>query len=152
MRQLRAEEAGLAAPGARLAACPPALASASRAPRRRARAAAGGGDAAMAEAGGAGAEPDGELITPEVPAELLTTLTEMGFSVARATRALYATGTDTAEVAVNWIMEHQEDADIDEPLLVPKNKIVRASACALHARAQREGADARRCARRRSRS
>jgi uncharacterized UBP type Zn finger protein len=81
----------------------------------------------MADAGAAGgaSEPDGELITPEVSAALLATLTEMGFNDNRATRALYATGTDTAEVAVNWIMEHEGDADIDTPLLVPKNKIVR---------------------------
>ena len=81
----------------------------------------------MAEAGASG-EPDGELITPEVNAELVATLVEMGFSVNRATRALYHTGTDTAEVAINWATEHAEDADADEPLLVPKNKIVRTHA------------------------
>lgn len=78
----------------------------------------------MAEAGASG-EPDGELVTPEVSAELVATLVEMGFSHNRATRALYHTGTDTAEVAVNWATEHAEDADADEPLLIPKNKIVR---------------------------
>jgi ubiquitin carboxyl-terminal hydrolase 5/13 len=94
----------------------------------------------MADAGASGdaaAVPDGELITPEVPAALLTALLEIGFSVERATRALYHTGTDTAEVAVNWIMEHEGDADIDAPLLVPKNKIVRfalAFAVTLHMR------------------
>ena len=90
----------------------------------------------MAEAGGA-EEPDGELVTPEVSAELVATLVEMGFTVNRATRALYHTGTDTAEVAVNWATEHAEDADADEPLLVPKNKIVRPSPAPGCARARR---------------
>jgi hypothetical protein len=86
----------------------------------------------MAEAGASG-EPDGELVTPEVSAELVATLVEMGFSHNRATRALYHTGTDTAEVAVNWATEHAEDADADEPLLIPKNKIVRPLASAADA-------------------
>jgi uncharacterized UBP type Zn finger protein len=78
----------------------------------------------MADADASG-EPDGELITPEVSAELLATLVEMGFSENRSRRALYHTGTDSVEVAVNWATEHAEDADADAPLLVPKNKIVR---------------------------
>jgi uncharacterized UBP type Zn finger protein len=88
----------------------------------------------MADADASGAAgvdasaPDGELISPEVPAELLASLQEMGFPEARCRRALYHTGTDTAEVAVNWMVEHAEDADVDTPLLVPKNKIVRAHA------------------------
>lgn len=89
----------------------------------------------MAEAGAE--EPDGELITPEVSAELVATLVEMGFSANRATRALYITGTDTAEVAVNWATEHADDADADEPLLVPKNK-VKAKLSKEEARAQAE--------------
>ena len=81
----------------------------------------------MADADAA-SEPDGELITPEVSAELVAALVDMGFSANRAARALYHTGTDSVEVAVNWATEHAEDADADEPLLVPKNKIVRARA------------------------
>jgi hypothetical protein len=127
MRQLRAEEAGLSAPPG-TPGFPHLSAVATRAPADTHPChTAAGGDAAMADAGaeGGASEPDGELITPEVPAAVLATLVEMGFGENRATRALYATGTDTTEVAVNWIMEHEGDADIDTPLLVPKNKIVR---------------------------
>lgn len=35
-------------------------------------------------------------------------------------RALHATGTSSLEQAVNWLVEHGEDADIDTPLLIPK--------------------------------
>ena len=40
--------------------------------------------------------------------------------VARSTRALHFTGTDNVEQAITWIVEHEADADLDEPLLVPK--------------------------------
>ena len=51
-------------------------------------------------------------------AALLSELMAMGFAVNRATRALHTTGTSSLEQAINWIMEHDTDADIDEPLLV----------------------------------
>jgi uncharacterized UBP type Zn finger protein len=44
----------------------------------------------------------------------------MGFGEARAARALHASGNSTVEGAVNWLTEHEGDADLDEPLLVPK--------------------------------
>ena len=53
-------------------------------------------------------------------AELVVQLQGMGFSYNRAVRALHATGTDNMEQAVNWIVEHTEDADVDMPLLLPK--------------------------------
>ena len=46
----------------------------------------------------------------------------MGFSRNKAVRALYNTGCDTIENAINWIMDHQDDMDVDEPLLVAKSK------------------------------
>lgn len=101
MQQLRAEEAQLA--------------SAVDAPA---------GDTPMGEA--EVVEPDSaELVAPEVSAELVASLCEMGFSAERATRALYATGSDSVEVLVNWLGEHAEDADLDTPLLVPANKVKR---------------------------
>ena len=39
----------------------------------------------------------------------------MGFPRARAYRALALSGTTTVEGAVNWLVEHSDDADIDEP-------------------------------------
>ena len=51
-------------------------------------------------------------------AALLSELTAMGFNENRATRALHTTGTSSMEQAINWIMEHENDEDIDTPLLV----------------------------------
>ncbi|GAA5894063.1 hypothetical protein JCM8208_002337 [Rhodotorula glutinis] len=49
-------------------------------------------------------------------ADAMTQLTGMGFPEIRAKRALLATGHNGAEVAMNWLFEHMEDADIDDPL------------------------------------
>lgn len=38
----------------------------------------------------------------------------------RATRALHCSGNGSLENALTWIEQHGEDADIDEPMLVPK--------------------------------
>lgn len=40
----------------------------------------------------------------------------MGFPEPRSIKALYNTGNNNAEAAMNWLFEHMEDADIDEPL------------------------------------
>ena len=53
-------------------------------------------------------------------AELVGQLQGMGFSRNKAVRAAHATGTESVEQAVNWIVEHAEDADVDTPLLLPK--------------------------------
>lgn len=53
-------------------------------------------------------------------AELVEQLEGMGFSRNKAVRALHATGTDSVEQAVNWIVEHGEDAGADTPLRLPK--------------------------------
>ncbi len=59
-------------------------------------------------------------VEPEVSAERLAELEAMGFSRNRGVRALHGTGTDSVEQAVNWLVDHGEDADVDTPLLVPK--------------------------------
>lgn len=66
-----------------------------------------------------------EMVAPEVDEATLTELEGMGFGRNRATRALHATGTTSVEQAVNWIVEHEADADLDEPLLVPKKDLKR---------------------------
>lgn len=38
----------------------------------------------------------------------------------RATRALHYSGTASLEQALTWIEEHENDADLEEPLLVAK--------------------------------
>ncbi|OEL22113.1 hypothetical protein BAE44_0016867 [Dichanthelium oligosanthes] len=62
-----------------------------------------------------------EMVVPEVNKEMLADLEAMGFATAGATRALHFSGNSTIEGAINWLSEHQEDADIDEMPLVPAN-------------------------------
>ena len=46
-------------------------------------------------------------------------LTElMGFGRHKAIRALHFSGADSSERAIDWIERHEEDADINEPLLI----------------------------------
>lgn len=54
----------------------------------------------------------------QVKPELLQQLRDMGFQDVRAQKALLFTGNKDAEDALTWLMEHQDDADIDEPLEV----------------------------------
>ncbi|KZF20118.1 ubiquitin carboxyl-terminal hydrolase 14 [Xylona heveae TC161] len=46
----------------------------------------------------------------------LSQLEAMGFPRVRCEKALHATGNTDAEVAMNWLFEHMEDPDIDQPL------------------------------------
>jgi len=43
-------------------------------------------------------------------------LKAMGFSENRCKRALLNTGHNGADIAMNWMFEHMEDPDIDDPL------------------------------------
>ena len=61
-----------------------------------------------------------ELVEPEVDAATVSELVAMGFGRNRAVRAAHFTGTTSVEQAVNWIVEHETDADVDAPLLLPK--------------------------------
>lgn len=66
-------------------------------------------------------QPPQEPVRPEVNAERLAELTSMGFGENRSVRALHFTDNGSVEAAVAWIEQHEEDADVDEPLLiVPK--------------------------------
>lgn len=60
-----------------------------------------------------------EMIVPEVDSKLLEELEAMGFPKERATRALHYSGNVNMEAAANWIIEHENDADIDQMPLVP---------------------------------
>lgn len=62
------------------------------------------------------AEPSGPL---QITKELVDQLLEMGFSELRAHKALAQTKNAGIEPAINWLGEHMEDADIDEPLETP---------------------------------
>lgn len=53
---------------------------------------------------------------PPPPPGFVCQLTEMGFAEVRAKKALMFGNGNDLENAVNWIMEHQEDAGIDDPI------------------------------------
>lgn len=76
------------------------------------------GDAKMEDATENAAE-EMEMVDPTagLDPEAIKTLTEsMGFTVIRAQKGLLYGNAKTVEAAVEWLMEHQEDADIDEPI------------------------------------
>ncbi|KAM1049761.1 hypothetical protein TB2_031117 [Malus domestica] len=78
------------------------------------------------EAVGASSHAAEEMVVPEVDQKLLEELEGMGFSTARATRALHYSGNTSLEAAVNWVVEHETDPNIDEMPLVPINSKVEA--------------------------
>ncbi|KAF3327714.1 UBX domain-containing protein 4 [Carex littledalei] len=61
------------------------------------------------------------MVEPEVDRRLLRELELMGFPINRATRALYSTGSCSLEAALDWVIEHENDSDIDQIPLVPIN-------------------------------
>lgn len=63
-------------------------------------------------------EPVAPAFTPN--ADAMSQLTGMGFPAPRCEKALYHTGNSNAEEAMNWLFAHMDDADIDEPLFLPK--------------------------------
>eukprot|EP00262_Sarcandra_glabra_P002400 TRINITY_DN12704_c0_g2_i1.p1 TRINITY_DN12704_c0_g2~~TRINITY_DN12704_c0_g2_i1.p1 ORF type:complete len:414 (+),score=92.37 TRINITY_DN12704_c0_g2_i1:125-1366(+) len=69
---------------------------------------------------GPSSEPE-DMVVPEVDKNLLEELESMGFPTARATRALHYSGNTGIEAAVNWVVEHENESDIDQMPLVPAN-------------------------------
>ncbi|KAK4684371.1 ubiquitin carboxyl-terminal hydrolase 5/13, partial [Tremellales sp. Uapishka_1] len=53
---------------------------------------------------------------PDFNEAALSELVSMGFPLVRCQKALLATGNADAESATNWLFEHMDDMDIDEPL------------------------------------
>lgn len=51
---------------------------------------------------------------PEVDKKMLSELESMGFPTVRATRALFYLGNCNLEDAINWIIEHDHNPDIDQ--------------------------------------
>lgn len=97
-------------------------------------------EAQMAEARGKAREEDGsgvgeppqapttdqttlseELIPAEVDEALLSQLLDMGFGRNSAIRAIYSSGGESVDAAVAWLTEHEDDVDMDDPLMVPKS-------------------------------
>ncbi|XP_027907129.1 UBX domain-containing protein 1-like isoform X2 [Vigna unguiculata] len=58
------------------------------------------------------------MSVPKVNEKLLEDLEVMGFPKAQATRALHYSGNTSLEDAINWIVDHENDIDIDEMPLV----------------------------------
>ncbi|XP_040993637.1 LOW QUALITY PROTEIN: chromatin assembly factor 1 subunit A [Juglans microcarpa x Juglans regia] len=73
------------------------------------------------QAGNASTSQPEEMVVPEVDKKLLEELEAMGFPTAQATRALHYSGNAGIEAAVNWVVEHENDSDIDQMPLVPVN-------------------------------
>lgn len=70
--------------------------------------------------------PEEEMVVPEVNLQFLEELEGMGFPKGRATRALHYSGNVNVEAAINWVVEHENDADIDEMPKVPVNANIQA--------------------------
>jgi hypothetical protein len=78
-------------------------------------------DAEMTDAAGASSSDQKEdMFVPEVDAKLLEELEAMGFAKERSTRALHYSGNSSLEAAANWIVEHENDTDIDQMPLISK--------------------------------
>ncbi|GMN50301.1 hypothetical protein TIFTF001_019460 [Ficus carica] len=54
------------------------------------------------------------MAVPKVNENLLGELEAMGFPLARATRGLHYSGNTSLEDAINWIVDHENDPDIDQ--------------------------------------
>ncbi|KAG6516899.1 hypothetical protein ZIOFF_020274 [Zingiber officinale] len=61
------------------------------------------------------------MAVPEVNKQMLEELESMGFPTVRAIRALHFSGNSTTEAAIDWLLEHENDRDIDEIPLVHVN-------------------------------
>uniref|UniRef100_A0A2N9HXS2 UBA domain-containing protein n=1 Tax=Fagus sylvatica TaxID=28930 RepID=A0A2N9HXS2_FAGSY len=55
---------------------------------------------------------------PKVNTKLLEELEDMGFPRPRATRALHYSGNSSLEAAINWVIDHENDSDIDQMPLI----------------------------------
>ncbi|KAK9377656.1 uncharacterized protein V1513DRAFT_434854 [Lipomyces chichibuensis] len=72
----------------------------------------------------------GEELLPQTPLTsdnefvpnggILSMLEEMGFPSTRCEKALYNTGNSDPDAAMNWLFQHMEDPDIDDPLNLGK--------------------------------
>ncbi|KAF4370267.1 hypothetical protein G4B88_012951 [Cannabis sativa] len=58
------------------------------------------------------------MYVPKVNESFLNQLESMGFPLAQSTRALHYSGNNSIEDAVNWIIDHENDPDIDQMPLV----------------------------------
>jgi len=84
---------------------------------------AAGSSSGEAGSGGEGTAEGGamQMVEPPVDQALLQSLLEFEFPEIRAKKALLAVNNSSVDAAIQWITDHQEDADIDAPIaLVPQ--------------------------------
>jgi len=94
-------------------------------------------DVEMKDAAATDADGDAKMEEEEAPIEMvdptldldpeaIKTLTEsMGFTLIRAQKGLLNGNSKTVESAVEWLMEHQDDANIDDPIpMQPKDGVI----------------------------
>jgi ubiquitin carboxyl-terminal hydrolase 5/13 len=62
--------------------------------------------------------PEESSAEPAINESDLNQLLIMGFPEIRCKKALIATGNDGAEKAMNWLLEHMDDPDIDIPMTI----------------------------------
>ncbi|TVU04961.1 hypothetical protein EJB05_48106, partial [Eragrostis curvula] len=60
------------------------------------------------------------MAVPQVNKRMLDELEVMGFPTVRSIRALHFSGNSDLESAVNWLLEHESDPDIDQLPLIPR--------------------------------
>jgi ubiquitin carboxyl-terminal hydrolase 5/13 len=78
-----------------------------------------------------GLQPSEELL-PDEPSKLsfmanpeaLRSLMQMGFPQNRCEKALHATGNSDADAAMDWLLGHMEDPNIDAPIGIDENALV----------------------------
>jgi hypothetical protein len=73
-------------------------------------------DTPMGEGGKMSDEEVMKLVEAQLDQKTLNELLEMEFPRLRAIKAILNTGNKGQEAAIEWLIEHQEDADIDAPL------------------------------------
>ncbi|KAG2444724.1 hypothetical protein HXX76_001468 [Chlamydomonas incerta] len=100
-------------------------ASLGKPPKAKPKAEAGAAEGADVGGGSGEAGPSGseEMVPAEVPENLLKEMEDMGFARNRAIRAIwFSKAVTSVEAAVNWLMDHDNDPGIDEPLMVKKSE------------------------------
>jgi thiol-disulfide isomerase/thioredoxin len=87
-------------------------------------------DATMTEAGAGGAASKSTNAVDHLDeGNLKTLIEEMGFTELRAQKGLMYSSQGTVESSVEWLMEHQDDADIDEPIPDGAKQIAQSYKC-----------------------
>jgi UBX domain-containing protein 1/4 len=82
------------------------------------------GDVAMTDAPAAAAPAAADPVKNLDQGNIDTLTGEMGFSLLRAQKGLLFSNAGTVESAVEWLMEHQDDAEIDDP--IPEGAVAKA--------------------------